>query len=151
MARQVLRGFIVAAVALVALVLFGSLTYDDSLDRSRVAEAMVVAEACRQSVGAFVEARKAFPSTTREAGCSEDATRFADPVRISGTRIELTLRHVNRTVDGSVVVLEPTGGVEGTTRLSSQGRGGGWRCATTAAPQAYKQFPTYCRQAPLAR
>lgn len=149
--RQVLRGLVITAVLLAAFAFIGSLTYDDQLDRSRISEAIVAADACKESVGAFVENRKAFPSTAREAGCNEEATRYAEPVRISGSRIELPLRNINRSVDGTVLVLEPIGGVGGTTRNSSRGHDGGWRCGTNAGPKAYKYFPTHCRQVPLAR
>lgn len=149
--RQVLRGLLFTAVLVAVIVFVGSLTYDDKLDRSRVAEAIVVAEGCREAIGAFVEDRKAFPSTAGEAGCNVEPTKYAESVRFNGTRLELTLKGIGRALDGTVLILEPISGVEGTTRDSSRGRGGGWRCWTNAAPEAYKYFPAYCRQSSLAR
>ena len=124
--------------------------YADFPERSRVGEAAAAAAACKTSVAEFVQQRGAYPASAKEAGCFEGPTRYTAGLRVSGGRIEVTIRTGHPYPDGRILTFEATRDEAGTARAGPAEAIAGWRCGTNAAIEAYKYFPANCRQAPLA-
>jgi len=123
--------------------------YADYPERSKVQEALAVAGMCKTSLAEFIQARRAFASNAREAGCSEEPTRYTAGTRVSGGRVEVTIRTGHPYVDGMVLSLEATRDAAGTTRAGPSDVIEGWRCGNDAAKEAQKYLPANCRQPPL--
>jgi type IV pilus assembly protein PilA len=139
---------IVAAVLLVG-VLFVAINYDTvNPIRPKIAEVAALAWACKVSVQEYGVQKNAFPASEREAGCSAEGTTNASGLRVlHGGRIEVTIRNVNRNLDGRLYVLQAAEDEQATQPANSPARVRGWRCGTNAGAHNYKYFPANCRQA----
>ncbi len=142
----------------VLLVVFGAAilwsilapAHTDYSESSKVTEVTAIMGVCRMNVAAFTASRNAFPGNASEAGCPDKATTHSSGLRVSGGRIDVTVRRIHR-LDGKVLSLQATTDPEG-TRLAKSGEAvGGWRCSTNAEPRAYLYLPASCRQGPLAQ
>jgi type IV pilus assembly protein PilA len=136
---------ILAAIALPA--------YQDYTVRSKVSEAMIALDACKNSVSEYLQANGAFPADADGAGCSTTATKYVTGLAVSGTdaSITVTLQNTGSTnADGKTITLQPT---IDTARTAPMTLGNqailGWSCGTNATTTNLKYFPASCRQAVL--
>jgi type IV pilus assembly protein PilA len=120
----------------------------DYLESSKVTQVTAIVGVCRMNVAAFTASRKAFPGNAKEAGCPEQATTHSSGLRVSGGRIDVTVRRIHR-LDGKVLSLQATADSAGTQLAKSGEPVRGWRCSTNAEPGAYIYLPASCRQLPL--
>lgn len=134
---------ILAAIALPA--------YQDYTARSKMAEPMTAASACKGSVSEFIQANQSFPADAGQAGC-EQASKYVKAITVSDTdgTVSVEIQNINADVDGKMLQLQPTSDAARKIALTKADEGiQGWSCGTDADAADYKYFPASCRQAPL--
>jgi type IV pilus assembly protein PilA len=149
-ARKAQVLIVVLLVAFGAAILWSILVpaHTDYSESAKVTEVTAIVGVCRMNVAAFTASRKAFPGNASEAGCPYKATTHSYGLRVSGGRIDVTVRRIHR-LEGKVLSLQATTDPEG-TRLAKNGEPvRGWRCSTNAETKAYRYLPASCRQPPL--
>jgi type IV pilus assembly protein PilA len=123
---------ILAAIALPA--------YQDYVTRSKVAELVIAADACKTSVTEFYQAQGSLPADNATAGCDTQATQYVSAMAVANGVITVTAK----TGDGAL----PTAAA-GTFVLTPVANANAaildWSCS--ASTIAKKYLPATCRVA----
>ena len=129
---------VIAIIAILAAIALPA--YQDYTVRAKVSELVIAADACKNSVTEYYQARGVLPATISDAGCSSNPTPFVTSTAVAAGVITIAADasggiHLPPAAAGNFV-LAPTAGASADLPLT-------WLC--TGSSIAKKYLPSTCR------
>ncbi len=134
--KRVQQGFtlielmiVVAIVGILAAIALPA--YQDYVVRSKMAEGVAAAAACKTSVAEYASTKGSFPATTDASGCSTLATQYVSTLDATGGLITVTT--ANTGAGNCNLVLSPQG-----TANAITGWSGSTTCSSKYVPSNFR-------------
>ena len=128
---------VIAIIAILAAIALPA--YSDYTVRAKVSEAIVAADACKNSVAEYYQSQGTLPANISAAGCATNTSPYVASLAVTTGKIDVTLS-ANTSLSGAagkVYELTPTS--KGVDKPID------WACNTAATTVPKKYLPGVCR------